>query len=159
MASINIKTVQKPAETYQGFTYSDIKLDLEFDYTRNNELLKTQEIKDSINSLDYDAIKTSIFNLFTTIPGQKILNPYFGLNLVQYLFDPVSKNIANSIGNEILNGISTFEPRVSVKKIDIVVDEVNSQYIITLTVSAPRITNTSFKLIGTLSNSGFYFNN
>lgn len=159
MASINVKSIRKPVETYQGFTYSDITLDLEFDYTRNNELLKNKEIKDSVNSLDYDAIRNSIYNLFTTIPGQKLLNPVYGLNLAQYLFEPVSQNNGYLIGQEIVEGINKFEPRVTVNNVDVVVNVDKQEYIITLTITVPRIINSSFRLIGTLSNSGFYFNN
>jgi len=159
VASINVKSIRKPVETYQGFTYSDITLDLEFDYTRNNELLKNKEIKDSVNSLDYDAIRNSIYNLFTTIPGQKLLNPVYGLNLAQYLFEPVSQNNGYLIGQEIVEGINKFEPRVTVNNVDVVVNVDKQEYIITLTITVPRIINSSFRLIGTLSNSGFYFNN
>ena len=159
MASIKVQSLRKPVDTYQGFTYSDIKMDLAFDYTRNNELLKNKEIKDSINSLDYDAIRNSIFNLFTTVPGQKILNPVFGLNLAQYLFEPVSQNNGYLIGQEIVEGINRFEPRINVENVNVVVNQDQQEYNITLTVSVPRIANSSFRLIGTLSNSGFYFNN
>lgn len=159
MASINVKSLRKPVETYQGFTYSDLKLDLQFDYTRNNELLKNKEIKDSVNSLDFDAIRNSIFNLFTTIPGQKILNPAYGLSLAQYLFEGVSQNNGYLIAQEIVEGINKYEPRVYVNNVDVVVNVDQQQYDITLTITVPRITNQSFRLIGTLSNSGFYFNN
>lgn len=159
MASINVKSLRKPVETYQGFTYSDLKLDLQFDYTRNNELLKNKEIKDSVNSLDFDAIRNSIFNLFTTIPGQKILNPAYGLSLAQYLFEGVSQNNGYLIAQEIVEGINKYEPRVYVNNVDVVVNVDQQQYEITLTITIPRITNQSFRLVGTLSNSGFYFNN
>lgn len=159
MASINVKSLRKPVETYQGFTYSDLKLDLQFDYTRNNELLKNKEIKDSVNSLDFDAIRNSIFNLFTTIPGQKILNPAYGLSLAQYLFEGVSQNNGYLIAQEIVEGINKYEPRVYVNNVDVVVNADQQQYDITLTITVPRITNQSFRLVGTLSNSGFYFNN
>ena len=159
MASINVKSLRKPVETYQGFTYSDLKLDLQFDYTRNNELLKNKEIKDSVNSLDFDANRNSIFNLFTTIPGQKILNPAYGLSLAQYLFEGVSQNNGYLIAQEIVEGINKYEPRVYVNNVDVVVNVDQQQYDITLTITVPRITNQSFRLIGTLSNSGFYFNN
>lgn len=159
MASIKVQSLRKPVDTYQGFTYSDIKMDLAFDYTRNNELLKNKEIKDSVNSLDYDAIRNSIYNLFTTVPGQKILNPVFGLNLAQYLFEPVSQNNGYLIGQEIVEGINRFEPRINVDNVNVVVNQDQQEYSITLTISVPRIANSSFRLIGTLSNSGFYFNN
>lgn len=159
MANINIKTLAQPAKTSSEFTYTDLRLDLELDFTQNNEFLKRKEIKDLKIDYDYAAIKNSIFNLFTTVPGQKLLNPSFGLNLPRYLFYTVSESIALSIGNEVLAGITAFEPRVAVKKINVQADEVNQQYIIQLILTMIGIDNTSFELVGTLSNSGFFFNN
>jgi len=159
MASINVTSIRKPEETYQGFTYSDIKLDLAFNYTIDNELLKKHVIKDAINSLDYDAIKNSLFNLFTTIPVQKILNPEYGMNLTQYLFEPVNREGGTLVGTEILTAINRYEIRVKVLSIKVFADEENQQYTVTLILAAPFVNNTAFKLIGVLSNSGFFFNN
>ena len=159
MANITISSVRKQPKTAQGFTYSDLKLDLEFDYTRNNELLKQKEIKDIKNSFDYDAIKNSIVSLFTTIPGQKLLNPFFGLNLAQYLFEPVNEITAKNIGSDIEYGINTFEPRITPRNIDIGFSEERQEYTISLTFTVPQINNKSFELVGTLSNSGFFLNN
>ena len=160
MATIKVNTVREPVKSSTRFTYTDLKLDLEFDFTRNNEFLKRREIRDLRIDYDYAAIRNSIYNLFNTIPGQKILNPYFGLNLVQYIFQPLSEVLANNIGNDILKGLTSFEPRVQVQRINVAVDEPNAQYIITLIVSMPTIkTDTSFKLVGSLNNSGFRFIN
>lgn len=159
MASINVTSIKKPEETYQGFTYSDIKLDLTFNYTVDNELLKKHVIKDSVSSLDYDAIKNSLFNLFTTVPGQKILNPEYGMNLTQFLFEPVNREGGTLIGTEILTAINKYETRVKVLSIKVFADEERQQYTITLILAVPFVNNTAFKLIGVLSNSGFYFNN
>jgi len=159
MALISLTSLKKPEETYQGYTYSDLKLDLAFDYTVNNQLLKNKEIKDSVNSLDYDAIKNSLLNLFTTTPGQKILNPEYGTNLMQYLFEPVSIETGNLIGTDILAAISKYEPRVNVITIKVFADQINQQYNVTLILAVPIINNTVLKLLGVLSNSGFYFNN
>lgn len=159
MANINIKTLAQPAKTSSTFTYTDLKLDLELDYTKNNEFLKRKEVKDLKIDYDYAAIKNSIFNLFTTVPGQKLLNPLFGLNLPRYLFYPVSETVAYSIGNEVLAGITNFEPRVAIQKINVQADEVNQQYVIRLILTMIGIDNTSFELVGTLSNSGFFYNN
>lgn len=160
MATIKVTSVKEPLKSNSTFTFTDLKLDIEFDYTRNNEFLKRKEVRDLILNYDYGAIKNSIFNLFNTLPGQKILNPLFGLNLVQYLFQPLNETTALLIGNKILEGISTFEPRVTVQSINVVVDEANAQYIVTLVLSVPSInTGTSFKLSGILSNSGFNFVN
>lgn len=159
MSNLRLNTLFQKPKVNRGFTYSDIKLDLQFDYTVNNELLKQNEIKDAVNSLDYDAIKNSIVSLFTTIPGQKILNPFFGLNLVRYLFEPVSEDIAANIATDITEGINTYEPRVKIRNLDVGFSIENQEYIINLTITVPQINNQSFQLVGTLSNSGFFLNN
>ena len=159
MATIKVESIAEPSKSKSKYTYTDLELDLQFDYTRNNEFLKRKEVRDLKIDYDYAAVKNSIFNLFNTVPGQRILNPTFGLNLQKFLFNPISEAIGYSIGNEILDGINKFEPRVRVKTINVQSDEVNQQYNITLIITMITIdTSSSFKLVGTLSNSGFFFN-
>ena len=158
MATIKVQSLAEPKKAKSNFTYTDLKLDLEIDYTQNNEFLKNKEIKDLKIDYDYAAIRNSIYNLFTTTPGQRILNPYFGLELQKYLFLPVDEIRARLIGNEILRGLSTFEPRIKVNNINIAADALNQQYIVTLIVTAITIDpTTGFKFVGILSNSGFNF--
>jgi phage baseplate assembly protein W len=159
MANIRIDSLAQKPVTNTGFTYSDIKLDLTFNYQNTNELLKSKVIKDSVNSLDYDAIKNSIVSLFTTIPGQKVLNPFFGLNLARYLFEPVNEDVANTILQDVSRGIATYEPRIRVRNINVGFSIDRQEYVINLTISVPSINNTAFNLVGTLSNSGFFLNN
>lgn len=160
MATIKISSIAEPDKPASKFTYTDLKLDLEFNYTQNNEFLKRREIKDLEIDYDYAAIRNSIFNIITTVPGQRILNPYFGTNLERYLFNRVSESAAKNIGNELLKSLITFEPRVIVQNIDIAVDEVNQSYVITLTLNIASVNSaSSFQLVGTLSNTGFFFNN
>ena len=160
MATIKVQSIKKPEDSTSKFTYTDLLLDLTLDYTKNNEFLRRKEIKDLKIDYDYAAIRNSIFNLFTTIPGQKILNPYFGLDIQRYLFLPVSENSAYDIGNIILKGINTFEPRVKVQNINVAPDEINQQYLVTLILTVVAVDpTTSFRLVGVLSNTGFNFLN
>ena len=159
MATIKVNSIAQPKKPASKFTYTDLMLDLEFSYTQNNEFLKNKEIKDIEINYDYAAIRNSIFNIITTMPGQRILNPYFGTNIDRYLFNRVSEINARSIGNEILQSISNFEPRVTVQNIDIAVDEIVQSYVITLSLNIATVeTASSFQLVGTLSNTGFFFN-
>jgi len=159
VATIKIESVAQLEKAQSNFTYTDLKLDLEFDYTKNNELLKRKEIKDIKIDYDYAAIRNSIFNLLNTVPGHRILNPYFGVNLQKYLFNRVTEIQAMNIGNDIVQAISKFEPRVVVQNVNVEVDEVNQQYNILLTLGLVGIDSTSsFRLVGTLSNSGLFFN-
>lgn len=160
MATIKVQSIKKPDDSTSKFTYTDLLLDLELDYTKNNEFLRRKEIKDLKIDYDYAAVRNSIFNLFTTIPGQKILNPYFGLDLQKYLFLPISEGNAYDIGSIILKGINTFEPRVKVQNINVAPNEVNQQYLVTLVLTIITIDpTTSFRLVGVLSNTGFNFLN
>ena len=90
MASIKLNSlIDSPAKSNKGYKYNDLHLDFTpvyysppyGAYTQNNELLRNQEIVDIVADYDLGAIRNSLVNLFTTIPGQKILNPLFGLNL------------------------------------------------------------------------------
>ena len=166
MASIKLQSLtEKPAILDSGYTYSDLHLDFTpiygkspfGAYTQSNELLRDKEIIDIISDYDIGAIKNSLKNLFTTIPGQKILNPYFGLNLMQYVFEVCDEDIANLIGNQIVSGVTTFEPRVTLKKVRVMAEPENQQYSITIVFTIPTLKNSSFQLAGTLSTSGFNF--
>lgn len=158
MATIKLQTLNEPKKLTDGYTYNDLHLDLQYSYTRNNELLRQREIKDIVTDYDYAAIRNSIFNIFTTIPGQKILTPNFGLNLLQHVFKPCDTFTARLIAKDIIDGITRFEPRVTLVDVEVLAVPEESLYDVTLTINVPRVGLGSFKLVGTLSNSGFFFN-
>ena len=138
--------------------YVDIELDLKQNYAKSPRLNSKNVIKDLVASYDVDAVKNSLFNLFTTIPGQKILNPIYGLNLLQFVFTGITEINANLMGNLILEGIGKFEPRLEVKKIFIFPDIENQTYEIGLRLDVPSLNIIGITLKGKLSESGFYFN-
>jgi phage baseplate assembly protein W len=133
-------------------------LDLESNYTLDPKLEAKDTIKDLEVSNDIAAIKNSLFNLFTTIPGQKILNPIYGLNILQFLFTGISDDNARAMGNVILRGIQKYEPRVEVVKIYVMADIENQTYEIGLKLNVPTLNIEGLALKGTLSESGFYIN-
>ena len=65
----------------EGYLYKDLFLDLVPEVYYNKQLNKAVVLKDVQGSYDIQAIKNSIINIFLTSPGQKILNPQFGLDL------------------------------------------------------------------------------
>lgn len=121
--------VQKPITVY-----TDLKLDL----TPTNSVglgLNVAKANDIVVDKDYDAIRNSIRNIFTTRPGQKLLTPNFGSSLERYLFEPVTDTMARIIGNEILNQIETFEPRVEVINVEVSPQPEMNQYYIQVVYS------------------------
>jgi len=119
MGSLVLSNLKNTAKDDLGYTYTDIHLDIDEQlYTRNNKKLPSgRDIKVSYDEL---AIKNSIFNIFNTIPGERFLLPEFGSDLRQYLFRPVTKFTADSIGNHILHCIRKWEPRVIVDYINVI---------------------------------------
>jgi phage baseplate assembly protein W len=156
MAAIRITSLSPTLSS--RVLFNDIRLDLETNYTKNTQLLKNREIKDIQNSENIGAIQNSIFNLFTTMPGQKILNPVFGLNLQQFIFTGLSELNGKLMAETILKGLNKYEPRVKVKNVNVEVDYDNNQYNIYLLLNVPALNNRVISLKGTLSESGYYFN-
>ena len=143
-------------ENQLSHVFKDITLDVS--ESRNLSdfgLFSKENTTDIEHSTDYEAISNSITNIFNTTPGQKILNPDFGLALRQYLFEPLSYDIAENIGETILLGVSEFEPRVRVENVHVVVDFDANEYEITLKLSVPALNNSSMTISGKLDTDGF----
>lgn len=136
--------------------YIDLRLDLSKDYVYDPRLGSKNIIKDINVSYDLEAVKNSLFNLFTTMPGQKILNPVYGLNLMQYIFTGITDDNAQAIGDNILRGIAKYEPRVVVRKIYVIPDPENNTYQIGLRLDVPTLNITGIQLKGSLTESGYY---
>ncbi len=139
--------------------FSDIKLDLMLDTTLSNQLYKQQQILDIQSDNNLGAIYNSISNIITTSPGQKPLNPSFGIGFGSLLFLPVSQQRALSIGNAILQALQTYEPRIVVLNVNVEPKEEENQYLVTLNINVPRFNVQQVKIVGILDKSGFYFNN
>lgn len=108
-------------------TYTDIKLDLEL--SKNVGVGLTPILsKDIVVSEDVQAIRNSLYNIFSTKKGEKILTPEFGSSLEQFLFENVSPFIGKVIGDNILSALETFEPRIQVLSVRVFPKPDDNQY-------------------------------
>lgn len=138
------------------YQFKDIALDVQESKNLNDfGLYQKENVTDIEASLDLEAISNSIDNIFNTTPGEKILNPAFGLNLKMYLFDPLSYDTAENIGDMILLGLRKWEPRVVVKNVNVTLDIDQHQYEITLRLEIPSLNNNVMVKTGILDNSGY----
>ena len=153
MASINIKSLG--FKETPDFLYKDFRFDLEANnIISKRNLYKKSTTNDVFASVDEGAIQNSLNNLFSTSPGQKLLDPDYGLDLRQFLFAPVSEDIAGAIGERILDGLNRFEPRVRVKQISVIANEDTSQYDLTLTLDIPDLNVTGKRYEAIVKQSG-----
>lgn len=144
MASIVFNSLAQSTQiTVNKYTYADLHLD----FTNPVE-------RDVTSDYDEDAIKNSLVTLFNTTPGQNLLNPDYGLNLLQFLFEPASDVIGQLIGDKIFKNIKIYEPRVAVKNLNVEVDIDGQMYTITLSITIPSL-NSNVSVAGTLTKNGF----
>lgn len=67
--------------------------------------------------VNVDSVKNSLRNIFTWIPGERIINPQFGNRLRQFLYEGITEANTEQVIAEIKKCVSEFEPRVSIVKI------------------------------------------
>ena len=157
MASINLDIISAPgSERDETAIYKDLHLDLSLDYTLSNELEKDLQITDITADNNVGAIRNALISLLTTSPGEKILNPLFGINFGDLLFLPVTEERANVIGSNIISNISKFEPRIKILNLTITPVIEEQEYICDFTYTIPRFNNQTLQLKGSLTQSGFY---
>ena len=123
---------------------------------KGNNAESPENLKDLKTSTNFQAIKNSLINLITTFPGQKILNPEFGMNFGDLLFLPVSKARGISIGETITNSIAGFEPRININLVEVIADITKQEYELNIEITVPEFNNQSISIGGRLNRSGFY---
>lgn len=157
--AITINTGSAPVrQTSDRITFRDLHVDLVEEVAPKSKTLHGIGTKiDLKTSVDEGAVMNSLKNLFNTIPGQKLLDPTYGLNLSEWLFNPASETVARSIGETIQSGVERYEPRVNIDHIDIIVNMEQNQYEIELIMTIPslNIITKSYKAI--LDQPGFNF--
>lgn len=160
MATINLDILKQENNITdskeENVIYRDVHLDIRQKFPLKDELQKNYQVNDIVSDVNLDAIKNAFISLLTTSPGEKILNPLFGINFGDLLFLPVTEERANVIGTNIINNLEKFEPRIKIASLTItpVIDQ--QEYNCDFTYTIPRFNNRELNLKGRLSSSGFY---
>lgn len=140
----------------KGFVYKDIKLDLETGYTYNDTLNTTQRLNDVQAIYDVEAIKNSIRTCFLTSPGQRILNPRYGIDLRRYLFEGINNDTSFFMRQDIIANLPIFEPRIEVVDVDVIANQDDNQYDINLTINIPASDIYGVTLRNYINSNGYF---
>ena len=92
-------------------------------------------------------IHESLLILFGTLPGERVLQPKFGLDMSPLLFEPLSTTLRTLLKDRITTTLLIHEPRIRV--LDLVIDDsqaLEGQLQIRQEYSV-RSTNTRFNLV------------
>lgn len=159
MAGIKLKNIGASTidtkNLEQSFLYKDLFLDIVPAQYYNKQLNRQQNLKDVQGLYDIQAVKNSIVNCFLTTPGQKILNPEFGIDLRRFLFTPVSSNTTYFIQRDIQQNLPKLEPRIQITNISVTADIDEQQYNIVLQINCPQLNVYGLSLKSYLNSSGY----
>lgn len=139
----------------KNYLYKDLKLDMEFDVFYSKQLNKKESLKDVAAIYDVEAVKNSVITAFLTSPGDKILNPEYGLDLRRYLFEPIDDFIIDIITDDIKKKLPLVEPRVTVENVWVDGDEDNNTISISLQINIPSLNVYGVSLKTELNSSGY----
>lgn len=86
------------------------------------------------NYLTRDAVKNNLINFFSTDPGERVFNPFFGSGLKKYVFENISGLTNDYIKKLVTDEINQYFPFVGVAQITTTINEdtntitINLQY-------------------------------
>ena len=88
---------------------------------------------DLIGLKDSNAIARSVRNIVMTYPGEKFFQPDFGSQVSKLLFENIDDITASQIQEEIEFSITNYEPRVSLRNVQVNADNDNGSFDATIT--------------------------
>jgi len=95
---------------------------------------------------DEEDINSSLEILFSTNVGERIMQPKYGANLKNLLFDPIDTSLKAYIKDLIKTAILYFEPRIKLDNILMEANEEEGMIIITLEYTI-RNTNSRYNFV------------
>jgi phage baseplate assembly protein W len=137
------------------YLYKDLAFDLSQDVSFNNQLNKNEYLKDVMALYDIEAVKNSVATAFLTSPGDKILNPTYGVDLRRYLFESIDDFTSDIIQDDIETKLPIMEPRITVRNVRVEPDEDNNQYNITLQIDVPSLDVYGLSIKSRLNSAGY----
>ena len=88
-------------------------------------------------------IKQNLKMLILTSPGERVMDPNFGVGAKRYLFEMVGEEVYAQIDSKIREQVSLYLPYVSIQRVQFSRDSNNGNRInLSVTYSVPRISLT-----------------
>ncbi|MFT3947205.1 MAG: GPW/gp25 family protein [Agriterribacter sp.] len=99
---------------------------------------------------DYEDIKESLDILLSTSLGERRMQPDYGCNLNDYMFEALNSTLIGTIKQKVSNAILYYEPRIVAENIDVTpddsVDLIEGKFIISVEYYIPQ-TNSRFNYV------------
>lgn len=143
MANINIdysnNFVFRKQKTTKTVTYQDIGTANMRLYTDDKGVQRLHDVNTS--NYDLAAIKSAIRNIFRFRKGQAILEPEFGNDLYQYLYETASVQTGDKIAKTARQMLTKWQPRIQISNMNSYLDLENATYYLEIEYFVPTLHN------------------
>lgn len=99
---------------------------------------------------DEEDIRQSLHILLSTSLGERVMQPDYGCNLNDYVFEGLNSTTIGYIKERVANSILYYEPRIVVEQIEVTnagsIDNLEGRFLIAITYSIPG-TNSRFNYV------------
>jgi phage baseplate assembly protein W len=99
---------------------------------------------------DYKDIEQSLHILLSTSLGERVMQPDYGCNLTDYMFESLSSTLIGIIKQKVENAILYYEPRIVAEKVEVTTadsfDLIEGKFTISIEYSIPQ-TNSRFNYV------------
>lgn len=106
------KVIQLDSDTPElksyEYTYADISMEAEVSPNMKMRIAKKKDV---------DAVKGAVKNIFTWIPGERILIPDFGNTIRKYLYEGITDLNSEQIVSECQMLMTKWEPRAVIDRL------------------------------------------
>lgn len=87
-----------------------------------------------------DNIKQNLKMLILTKPGERVMDPNFGVGIERYLFEMVGNEVYAEIDSKIREQVSLYMPYINIQRVQFARDTNNENRInLSITYNVPRI--------------------
>ncbi len=107
-------------------------------------VLETGEV---VLTADEEDIQSSLKILFGTAIGERFLNPKYGLDMQEMLFDPMSTTMKTYLSDRVKIAILIYEPRIEMLSLDLDTTAQNEGRISIVMEYQVRTTNSRYNLV------------
>lgn len=116
-------------------------------YRDMDENMALDSVKRDIGSYDdVAAVNNSLANLIRVKKGERQYNMDYGLDIDQFLYEPINSATARAIGDRIKTAIKQWEPRISLINVSLIPDISNNEYQITVKYSIPLLGGDAYEM-------------
>lgn len=134
---------QEPDVSYASFLGTGWKFPPEFDLEAGTTMLTSDE----------EDIAASLRILLGTGRGERFLNPKYGLDMHELLFDPMSTTMTTLLKDRVKNAILIYEPRINLLSLELDTSAQQEGRVSIVLEYEVRATNSRYNLVYPFSNT------